>query len=174
MPDPDLNNPVGQTLQSRAEPLPAAVSTGPSFPRVCTQHPLPPHRTCVHARRSTHLDYVALIMAGRGECQVTQEGQFIPLWRWHFYGIGASNITIVSPIADCAREIARYIHADIYTICKICETHLNNAWARRCHRHSHCVRHSICPVARRCCHCSHCPCTRTPRHDRRGTGSGSG
>lgn len=52
----------------------------------------------------THLDNVALIMTGCCECQVTEERQFIPLWRWHFYGIGASNIAIISPIADCRQS----------------------------------------------------------------------
>lgn len=71
----------------------------------------------------THLDDVALIMARRGECQVTQERQFIPLWRWHPYGIGASNITIVCPIADCwcvfqpDKEVD--IRKDVYK--KVCE-----------------------------------------------------
>lgn len=135
-------------------------------------------------RRSTHLDYVTLVMAGRGECQVAQEGQFIPLWRWHFYGIGASNITIVRPIADCAREIKISTQIYLYMCMYIGyiraalmlpqHTYLNNAWAHRCRRRSHCVRHSICPAAHRCCHCFRCPCTRTPRHDRRGTDSNSG
>jgi len=49
----------------------------------------------------THLHNVALIMTGCCECQVTEERQFIPLWRWHFYGIGASDIAVICTIADC-------------------------------------------------------------------------